>query len=143
MSAIATLLRNKIPHFKRRQVENSAPLSARVRRGALWSIANTAVLRLSGILITAVVAHILDPHEFGVFAIAMTVYTIVAGIGELGLTSCLIRADLDIDFLAPTMVAISVTTSVVQAAAMVVFARPIAVALGSADAAGPIRVRIR
>jgi lipopolysaccharide exporter len=140
VSTIAALLRNKIPRFKRRPQENPAPLSARVRRGALWSIANTAVLRLSGILITAVVARILDPHEFGVFAIAMTVYTIVVGIGELGLTSCLIRADLDINSLAPTMVTISVTTSIVQAGAMIAFARPIAVALGSADAAGPIKV---
>jgi lipopolysaccharide exporter len=140
MSTIFASLRNKTPRFKRRSQENLTPLSARVRKGALWSIANAAVLRLTSILITAVVARILDPHDFGVFAIALAVYTIVVGVGELGISSCLMRADLDIDFLAPTMVTVSVTTSVIQAAAMFAFAGPIAAALGSADAAGPIRV---
>jgi PST family polysaccharide transporter len=97
-------------------------------------------LRLFSILLTAVVAHILDPRDFGVFTVALTVYSIVSNIGELGLASCLIRADLDIDALAPTMATISMTTSALQAGAMIVFARPIAAALGSAEAAGPIRV---
>jgi lipopolysaccharide exporter len=115
-------------------------LSASVRRAALWSFANTLLLRLSGILLTAVVAHILDPSDFGVFAVASTVYLIVSAIGEFGVSSCLMRADLDIDSIAPTMTAISVTTGLIQAGAMIVFAEPIAAALGSAQAAGPIRV---
>jgi lipopolysaccharide exporter len=116
------------------------PLAARVRRGALWSIASTLVLRLASILITAVVAHILSPRDFGVFAVALTAYAIVSAIGELGVASCLIRADLDIDSLAPTMATISLTTSAILAGAMAAFARPIAAVLGSAGAAGPVRV---
>lgn len=119
---------------------NSQTLSARVRSGVLWSIASAAMLKLVGVLTTAVVARILNPRDFGVFAVASTVYIIVFSIGELGVASCLGRGDLDIDANAPTMVLVSWTTSVVQAAAMVVFARPIATALGSAAAAGPIRV---
>ncbi len=103
-------------------------------------MASSLLLRLTGILITAVVAHILDPRDFGVFAVALTAYTIVSSIGELGVSSCLIRADLNIDSLAPTMASISMTTSVILAFVMTVFATPIAIALGSADAAGPIRV---
>ena len=120
--------------------EDLQQLSSRIRRGALWSIASSLVLKSVSIFVTAVVAHILDPHDFGVFTIALTVYAIVSTIGELGLSSCLIRADLDIDALAPTMVTVSVTTSAIQAGAMIAFARPIAAALGSVDAAGPIRV---
>jgi lipopolysaccharide exporter len=115
-------------------------LSTRVRRGALWSIASAAMLKLVGVLTTAVVARILDPRDFGVFAVASTVYIIVFSIGELGVASCIGRGDLNIDANAPTMVLVSWTTSVVQAAAMVIFARPIATALGSAAAAGPIKV---
>lgn len=98
------------------------------------------MLRLAGILVTAIVAHILNPHDFGVFAVALTAFTIVTSLGDLGITSCLARADLDIDSLAPTMVSISLVTSCLLAGAMVVFARPIASALGSADAEGPVRV---
>ena len=126
--------RNDVPKVESRS------LSASVRRGALWNVASTLMLRLAGILVTAVVAHILDPHDFGVFAVAVTVYTIVSSLVDLGVSSCLMRADLDIDSLAPTMTSVSLTTSTLLAGAMVIFARPIAAALGSADAAGPVRV---
>ena len=95
---------------------------------------------MANIFITAVVARILDPRDFGIFAVALTAYAIVSAIGEFGVASCLIRADLDIDSLAPTMVSVSLLTSAMLAGAMVVFAQPIAAALGSAYAAGPVRV---
>ena len=48
-------------------------LAANVRSGAIWSFSGTILLRLSGIGITAIVARILTPHDFGVFAVATTV----------------------------------------------------------------------
>ncbi len=98
------------------------------------------MLRLANVLTTAVIAHILVPRDFGVYAVALTVYGIVSAIGEFGLGSCLLRADLDVDHLAPTLATFAVTTNAVQAGAMVAFAQPVAAALGSAAAAGPIRV---
>ena len=98
------------------------------------------MLRLASIFITAIVAHILTPHDFGVFAVASTAYTIIASLGELGAASCLIRADLDVDALAPTMTSASLLSTALLAAVMTAFARPIAAALGSVDGAGPIRV---
>ena len=86
------------------------------------------------------VAHILSPRDFGVFAVALTAYVIVSSIAELGVSSCLIRADLDIDELAPTVAFVSVLSSAIIASAMVAFAGPIGAALGSAAAAGPIKV---
>jgi lipopolysaccharide exporter len=115
-------------------------LSARVRRGAAWSALSTLLLRAANIAVTTVVAYILSPSDFGAFAVALTVYTIVFSIGELGLGSCLIRADLDIDAMAPTMVTVSIVTSAILAAAMAAFARPIATALGSQAATGPVEV---
>jgi lipopolysaccharide exporter len=111
-----------------------------VRRGALWVVASNVLLRLANVLLTAVVARILDPHDFGVFAVALTAYVIVSSVGELGVSSCLIRADLDIDRLAPTVATISILSGAILALAMTAFAGPIAAALGSADAVGPIRV---
>ena len=76
---------------------SSSSLSATVRRGALWSIASTAMLKLANVLTTAIIARILDPHDFGDYAVALTAYGIITAVGEFGLASCLIRADLDID----------------------------------------------
>lgn len=120
--------------------EDSRPLSTRVRRGALWSIASTLLMRVLNIVVTAVVAHILDPRDFGIFAVALTAYAIVSSIGQLGVSSCIIRADLDLDAIAPTAVTVSLVTSIILAGGMVVFAEPIAAALGSSQGAGPIRV---
>src|SRR5262245_58270587 len=115
---------------------DSRSLSASVRRGALWVIASNLLLRLANVLLPAIVAHILSPHDFGVFAVALTAYVIVSSIGELGVSSCLFRADLDIDKLAPTVTTIALFSSAVLAFAMAAFAVPIATALGSAEAAG-------
>ena len=119
---------------------DSQSLSASVRRGALWLAASNMLLRLANVSLTAVVAHILSPRDFGVFAVASTVYVIVFAVSELGLGSCLTRADLDIDSLAPTVATLSVLSSGILAAVMAAFAAPIAAALGSAAAADPIRV---
>jgi PST family polysaccharide transporter len=132
--------RNKASDSHDTPGDDSRELSADVRRGALWSIGSTILLRLASILTTAVVAHILNPRDFGVFAVALTAYAIISAIGELGVAACLVRADLDLDSLAPTMATISLATSAVLAFAMAAFARPIAAALGSAAAAGPVRV---
>ena len=111
-----------------------------MRRGALWVVASNVLLRLANVAITAVIAHILSPHDFGVFFVALTAYAIVSSIGELGVSACLIRADLDIDRLAPTVATVSILSTTIFAGAMNLFARPIAAALGSAAAVGPIRV---
>jgi PST family polysaccharide transporter len=120
--------------------EDSRSLSASVRRGALWIVASNVLLRVANVLLTAVIAHILSPHDFGVFAVALTAYTIVSSIGELGVSACLMRADLDIDSLAPTATTVSVFSCTILAVAMSAFAGPIAAALGSAAAVGPVRV---
>jgi lipopolysaccharide exporter len=115
-------------------------LSANVRRGAIWSFSSTILLRLSSIGTTAIVARILSPHDFGVFAVATIAFTIVTAFGEFGVTSCLARADLDVDALAPTLWSVSLASSLIMAGVLYKFAGPIAAGLGSRDAARPVQV---
>ncbi len=131
---------DKVSSLSRPSNGDPSSLSASVRRGAVWSVLGTLLLRLANISITAVVAHILDPHDFGVFAVALTAYTIISALGQGGVASCLMRADLDIDTLAPTMVTVSLMTGVIFAGGLAIFARQIASALGSVDGTDPIRV---
>jgi PST family polysaccharide transporter len=111
-----------------------------VRRSAIWSFSSTIILRFAGIGVTAIVARILTPHDFGVFAVATTVFTIVSALGEFGVTSCLARADLDVTALAPTLWTVSLASSLVMASVLFVFAEPISTALGSRDATHPVQV---
>ncbi len=125
-----------------RQAGHKTPrsLSANVRSGAIWSFSGAIFLRLSGIGVTAIVARLLSPHDFGVFAVATTVFTIVTALGEFGVTSCLARADLDVDALAPTLWSASLASSLIMAGVLYKFAGPIAAGLGSRDAARPVQV---
>lgn len=115
-------------------------LSANVRSGAIWSFSSAIFLRFSGIGITAIVARLLSPNDFGVFAVATTVFTIVTALGEFGVTSCLARADLDAEVLAPTLWSASLVSSLIMAGVLYKFAGPIAADLGSRDAARPVQV---
>ncbi len=115
-------------------------MAANVRRGAVWSFASTIILRLSSIGITAIVARILSPHDFGVFAVATTVFTIVTALGEFGVSSCIQRADFDVDSIAPTLWSFSLASSLLMAGVLYEFATPISASLGSRDAARPVQV---
>lgn len=115
-------------------------LVGNVRRGALWTGASTMLLRLSNIALMAVVARIVAPDELGIFALAVTVQAVLVSMAELGVASVIARIDLDIDKIAPTVVTISVTTSLVLASIMAVSADSLALFLGSPDSAGPIRI---
>lgn len=124
-------------------VEADAPLPAlqdRVRSGALWSAGSTLFLRFGNIAIMAVVARIVAPEAFGVFALAMVVQGVVVSLAELGISSALLRTDLDPDTIAPTIATVSIITGVSLGALMAGFADPLAAALGSPEAAGPLRV---
>jgi lipopolysaccharide exporter len=117
-----------------------AVLAARARQGALWDASRTLVVRVTNLVITAIVAHILTRHDFGVFAVALTAYMLVNTFAKFGAGACLMRADFDIDALAPTMVTVSLVSATVAAELTFLFARSIAVALGSPDGAAPVRV---
>lgn len=117
-----------------------APFGANIARGAMWSGINTLVTKLATIAVTVFVVRIVSPRDFGVFAVALVVYTVVSAFSELGLSACIARRDLNPTGMAPVVVALSMASSVSLAITMAVAAHPLAVALGAPDAEGAIRV---
>lgn len=115
-------------------------LTDQVRSGALWAGGNALFLRFASILIMAVVARIVAPAELGIFALTLVVHGIVVSVAELGVASAIARSDQDLDSIAPTVVTISVVTSLTLGGLMAGFAGPLALLLGSADAEDPLRV---
>ncbi|MCB5273173.1 Teichuronic acid biosynthesis protein TuaB [Arthrobacter sp. SO5] len=118
----------------------AAALASDVKKGSLWTGASTLLLRLSNIALMAVVARIVAPDELGVFALAVTVQAVLLSVAELGVASAIARTDLDVDAIAPTVVSISVITSLFLAGLMALFAGDIAGVLGSPAAEQPIRI---
>ena len=134
-SATATVSRFRLTRRK-----EPRSLAANVHRGAIWSFAGTIILKFSSVGTTAIVARILSPHDFGVFAVAMTVFTIVTALGEFGVTSCLARADLDVESLAPTLWSVSRHRACLWPACSTSSPRRSQPGLGSPDAAHPVQV---
>jgi lipopolysaccharide exporter len=88
-----------------------------------------------------VVARIVAPKDFGVFAIALVVHMVVMNISELGVSAALIRDDPErLPRSAPTVATISLATGILLGAIIAAMSSPLATALGSANAARPISV---
>lgn len=123
--------------------DDAAPaptLASRVVRGALWGGASTILLRLGNIVIMAVVVRLVTPEDFGVFAVAVTVYTVIVAAGSLGLPTVMTRADTDPDAIGPTLRTLALVGCVVTAVVLFAAAGPVARALDAPDARDAIKV---
>jgi lipopolysaccharide exporter len=115
-------------------------LGSMARRGALWAVAANVIMRFAGVAVTALLARLLSKEDFGVFAVALAVYLVVASLAELGMASAVARAPMEPEDIAPTVASISILVSGVVGLGMAVCAPVLASVLGQPDAAGPIRV---
>lgn len=117
------------------------PFGRLLGKTAAWSTLDVVVGRLGGFLQGVAVARIVAPKDFGVFAIALVVHMVVVNVSELGVSAALIRDDpANTSRSAPTVATISFATSVVLGASIAALSSPLATALGSSHAAGPIAV---
>jgi O-antigen/teichoic acid export membrane protein len=119
--------------------EPTDDIAADVRRGLLWSSLNSLALRLGSLVVGIVLARLLAPTDFGVYAIALTVQSVLVTLVDLGLSAYLVRAE-DPDREGPTVATLSLANGVVLALAMTVTAGPLARLMGAPDASGVIAV---
>lgn len=114
-------------------------LGTLVRRGASWGAASTIVLRLGSLVVGIVLARLLSPEAFGIFAVAMVVQVVLTTLADLGMSADLIRAQ-DPERRGPTLASISLTAGIVLALLMSLTASPVAEQFGSPSAAPVIAV---
>jgi len=114
-------------------------LTSRAARGAAWSGVSNITLRLGGLVVGIILARILAPEQFGVYAVALTVQGILMTVADLGLSAEVIRSD-DPDRVAPTVASIGLISGAVLAVMTLVSSTMLAELLGSRDAAPAIAV---
>jgi lipopolysaccharide exporter len=107
-----------------------------VRRGLTWGLANTMTLRLGSLVLGIVLARLLTPDQFGVYAVALTVQSILIMFADLGLGAALIRTD-DPERLAPTVATLGLISGAVLCSAVAFCSGPMANLFGVSDA-GPV-----
>lgn len=116
-----------------------ASLRSRAARGAAWSGVSTIVLRMGGVVVGIVLARILTPEQFGVYAVALTVQAILMTVADLGLTADLIRSR-EPERIASTVGALGLATGAVTMLVTAGFSGGLATLLGSPEAGPAIAV---
>lgn len=119
--------------------EAARSLRTQVARAAAWSGMATIVLRLSGMVVGIVLARILTPEQFGVFAVAITVQGILMTVADLGLSADIIRSD-EPGRIAPTVAALGLISGGTLALLTIFSSQMLAGLLGSPQAAPAIAV---
>jgi PST family polysaccharide transporter len=120
-------------------VQPDRSLGSQATRAAAWSGVSTVVLRLGTLIVGIVLARILTPEQFGIYAVALTVQSILITVADLGLSADLIRSK-EPERIAPTVATLGLVMGTVMTAITFGFSTTLAALLGSPAAAPAIAV---
>lgn len=115
-------------------------LARNVGSAVRWSVLNSLFSRLSQVGVGIVLARLIAPDQFGVYAAALVVLNIVISVSEMGVSVALIRNPGDIRAIAPTVTTLSVASGTSLALLCSAGAPWFARALNAPAATGLIRV---
>jgi Membrane protein involved in the export of O-antigen and teichoic acid len=111
-----------------------------VRRGLSWSLIGVMVGKLTTLVTGIILARLLAPKDFGVFAVALVALVIIVNLNDLGLEQCLVRWPGSIAEVAPTAKTIILASSVVQFAVLYAVAPYFTQAMHAPEATGIVRL---
>ena len=115
-------------------------LGSSVRPALKWSFLNTGGIKIVGLASTIILARLLSPHDYGVFAIAFVALNLADAINDAGLQAAITRWPGEIDSVAPTAVTVSITASVVCYVLLFFLAPWICKALNAPETTDMLRV---
>ena len=118
-----------------------AGLGEKVRSATRWSFLNTAVLRIANFGVGVVLARTaFGPKAFGLYAVSQVILAVLLSANELGVSLAIVRWQEDVRSFARTVYSLSVASSALFYAGLLVGAPYAARLLGSPHATGMIRV---
>jgi PST family polysaccharide transporter len=112
----------------------------RASRAFGWSFGNTVFSRLGTLAIGVALARVLGPQEFGIFAIATVTLLAILSFNELGVSLAVIRWRDEPVTIAPTINTVSVASSAVLTALVIIGAPQISTMLGDVRATPVVQV---
>lgn len=115
-------------------------LHDKVNHGLRWSFVQQLVARLISVGSGIVLAHILVPKDFGVYAVALTMTNVLFGFNDLGLSLAVMRWPGDPRMAARTAMTMSTGSSVGLFVLSFLVAPWLADVMGSPQAVGPLRL---
>jgi O-antigen/teichoic acid export membrane protein len=118
----------------------AAGLGELVRKGLTWSFLNTVVGRAGTMLVGIVLARLLSPADYGVFAVALVALNALLSVNELGVSLAIVRWPGSLERIGPTVTTLSLAASALLYAACYAAAPWASAAMGSPEAAGVLRL---
>ena len=115
-------------------------ISTRMRSGLRWSLLSTVLSRMVNPLTGIILARILSPRDFGIFAVALIALNGLNSINELGVTYAVVRWPGDLKLAARTATTIAISASVLIFIACFIAAPFFASALHTPAATGVLRL---
>lgn len=119
--------------------DSTGSLERSAARAAGWSVLSSVMLRMGSFVVGIVLARILLPEQFGVYAVALTVQGVLMTVADLGLSSDLIRSKTP-DQIAPTIATLGMISGGTLTLLTVLTAPVIAELMGSTEAAPAVAV---
>lgn len=120
--------------------DSVASLRQSVTRGLGWSLINSVVGRAGQLVVGIVLARLLSPKDFGIYAVALVAYTVVISCSELGVSVALIRRPDDGPRLGPTVTTLTWISSSVLVLGLWFASPTVAAQLNAPQATGVLRV---
>ncbi|GGM59884.1 hypothetical protein GCM10012275_33740 [Longimycelium tulufanense] len=115
-------------------------LGSRFRRGLSLSLLNTMLTRSGSVLLGMVLARLLAPEEFGVYAVALLTLNLLLTFNDFGVAVAVVRHEGDVRPMLPTVWTMSIIGGALVFLACLLAAPFIASALGAPQATGVVRL---
>lgn len=115
-------------------------LEGKVTSAIRWSAVNSLLQRVSQVGVGILLARLIAPEQFGVFAVALVVLNIVLSVSEMGVSVALVRTDGPVKDLAPTVTTLSILSGCVLCGICVLGAPWFAEAMDTPQATGVIQL---
>lgn len=129
------------PEYVDGTTDQAPSLGRAVANGAKWSMFGNFVTRAGSLVIGILVANIVGAKGMGVFAIALTVGQMLLTFIDMGLGTDLVRGtEEEMERKAPTTASLGMIFCSIGALVLLLFAAPIANAMGSHEATPLMRV---
>lgn len=115
-------------------------LRGKIRTAVGWSFANSLLSRFGQVAVGILLARLITPREFGVYAAALVVINIMLSIADLGVSTVIVRHQGDLRRVVPTVTTVAIGSGFVLASIIFFGAPTFASSLGVPEATGVIRL---
>lgn len=121
-------------------VQQPEGLGRLIRVGLGWSLLNNMLGRAGTMLAGIVLARLLVPEDYGVFAVALVVLNALLSMNELGVSLAIVRWPGDVRRVAPTVATLALVSSLTLYALCFALAPAVASSLNAPEATGVLRL---